>query len=64
MDCDLFILPSSIHEVILVPARTGICKRELDQMVKEVNQEAVDPEEILSDHAYYYHRKEDQIRMA
>ena len=64
VDCDLFILPSSIHEVILVPARTGICKRELDQMVKEVNQEAVDPEEILSDHAYYYHRKEDQISMA
>ncbi len=51
---DLFILPSSIHEVLLIPALPGQSKEELTDMVREVNMTQVAPEEILSDHAYYY----------
>lgn len=61
MDSDMYILPSSVHEVILVPAREGINEKELTDMVKEVNREELDGIDILSDHAYYYCRETDEI---
>lgn len=58
---DLILLPSSIHEIILVPAKEedgGIDRlADYNAMVKEVNEIEVADEEILSDHAYYYCRK-------
>lgn len=54
------ILPSSIHEVIVVSAdRMPVWK--LKAMVKEVNAEHVEPQEVLSDHVYYYDRNEKQL---
>lgn len=50
----LAILPSSIHEVIVVPMNDNIDPETLTQMVKEVNQQCVSTEEVLSDHAYIY----------
>lgn len=58
---DLYILPSSIHEVILIPAINGINRDELTEMVKEVNRDEVDDIDILSDHTYYYSREEGKI---
>lgn len=58
---DLFILPSSIHEVILIPADGKILQTELEEMVMEVNQTQVETEDILSDHVYYFSRKEKKI---
>lgn len=52
-----FLLPSSIHEVILVPADSNTSMEEFTQMVREVNETQVDEEELLSDHAYYYDSK-------
>lgn len=51
---DFYIIPSSIHEVILFPRSKAPSKEELDRLIQEVNQEYLDPEEYLSDHAYYY----------
>ena len=48
------MIPSSVHEMIIVPMTESITRKELDQMVKEVNENVVDPEEILSDHVYIY----------
>ncbi len=49
----LIVLPSSIHEVIVVPSNeTDLSKEELDRMVTEVNSSHVDPAEQLSDRAY------------
>lgn len=59
--CDLLILPSSVHEVLIVPDDR---KREYDYyrwMVKEVNTTQVDPEEILSYNLYRYDRKKEEI---
>lgn len=61
--CDLYILPSSIHEVILIPATSDTSYQELSQMVQEVNDTQVSPEEILSDHVYYFSRSSGSIRM-
>jgi len=54
---DLYILPSSIHEVILIPQNSGIQKETLEQMVREVNEEEVERIEQLSNHVYCYYRK-------
>lgn len=53
---DIWVLPSSVHEVILVPCpdNMDIDINEMTQMVRSVNQEQVPLEEVLSDHAYLY----------
>lgn len=54
---DYYILPSSIHEVILVPDTDSSFDHEfLTKMVREVNESEIRDDEILSDHAYKYHR--------
>lgn len=53
---DLAILPSSIHEVIVMPVDDNTNFRQLSEMVKDVNATQVLPEEQLSDHAYRFVR--------
>lgn len=52
-----YILPSSIHEVLVVPDTIIESPDELKQIIKAVNKEAVAPEEQLSDELYYYDTK-------
>ena len=62
---DFYILPSSIHEVIiLLDNEYAKAPEELARMVRETNRIVVDREEILSDHVYYYDREKDEIRIA
>lgn len=49
-----WILPSSIHECIIVPAEAGMEWKELKNMVQSVNEQEVAPEDYLSDEVYYY----------
>lgn len=60
---DFYILPSSIHEVILLP----VCAEEnpvrLQEMVKEVNESQVEVQEQLSDQVYFYDRKSERLRI-
>ena len=46
---DLYILPSSVHEVLAVSSEMG-SPEELAEMVVQVNMEAVDLDERLSNH--------------
>lgn len=62
---DLYILPSSIHEILLLPADAQqMSPDELTEMVREVNRTQLQKEEILSDHIYYYSLDRDTLRMA
>ena len=63
-ESNVYILPSSIHEVILVPAEGGMSTSELRDMVQSVNQSEVDEVEVLSDNVYYYDRETDKITIA
>lgn len=54
---EFYILPSSIHEVIIVPAKAGMDVESLENMVCEVNATQVQLEERLSDHVYAYNRE-------
>ncbi len=58
---NLYLLPSSIHEFIIVPKYEFIHKEELTKMVQEVNISQVTEEEILSDHVYEYCTEQDSI---
>lgn len=65
MQSNLFILPSSVHEVVLISdGEQHIGKEKLKKMVMEVNEMAVEPEEFLSDSIYYYDRNTDKIEIA
>ena len=63
LGADLYILPSSVHEVILLPKLSMFEKDELVNMVKEVNTEGVAADEVISDHVYEYNRTERLITM-
>lgn len=51
---DFVILPSSVHECIVVPADCDMDIEEMKDMVKCVNADAVKPQERLSDNVYCY----------
>jgi hypothetical protein len=63
LNSDFYILPSSIHEVILVINQGGIDKFTLKEMVCDVNKTQVAVDEVLSDQVYYYSRDKQQIMM-
>lgn len=48
------VLPSSIHEVLILPIEVGVRESELTAMVQEVNDTQVAPEERLADRAFYF----------
>lgn len=51
---DFYMLPSSIHEVIVISTGADISEKELKGMVEEVNQNYLLPDEYLSDNIYKY----------
>lgn len=59
-ECDFYIIPSSIHEVILIPCDNWE-KSMLDNMVVEVNENELDPVEILAYHVYLFSREDGEI---
>lgn len=51
---DFYVLPSSVHETLIMPKTADSDYKELEAMVQEVNATQVEPEERLSDHVYEY----------
>ena len=60
---DCYILPSSIYELIAVPCRKESDADLLHEMVQEVNQDAVSPEDFLSDSVYYCHADSGKVEL-
>lgn len=58
-----YILPSSIHEVILLTDKGMETPERLKDMIAEVNRTQVAPEEVLSDSLYYYDLQKENIRI-
>ena len=55
---DFFILPSSTHEVLILPDDGGMTYQELKAMVMEINSTQVSPEDRLADEVYHYDTKD------
>ena len=60
---NFYILPSSIHELILVISEDSLDALSLKNMVEEVNEMHVPTMEFLSDDIYYYDCNEGLIRL-
>ncbi len=60
-DSNVLILPSSIHEVMLVPESEETDVDFLQQLLLDANQSAVGLIDLLSDSIYYYRRDTDEI---
>ena len=58
---DFYILPSSVHETLLVPVSKEMQIEYLKSMVREVNATQVAPEEVLSDNVYIYRRADEHL---
>lgn len=64
LDEDYYILPSSIHEIIILPVSCTMGLEEINDMIVEINETQVSEEDMLSEHAYYYCREKNQLLMA
>lgn len=58
---NIIILPSSVHEVILIPDDEDTDCRELEKLVRQINRTQVAEDEQLSDHVYRYSPSSDRI---
>ena len=63
MEDDLYIIPSSVHEVMIVPVNTNLKKETVNDMIKDINSSMLDSMDVLADHVYIYHRQDNAITM-
>lgn len=61
---DFYILPSSVHETIIVPKYACDNVKHMANMVKEVNDTQVSETDLLSYHIYKYNAYEGQLEIA
>lgn len=57
-----YILPSSVHELLIVPKSPEMEPKELGEMVGAINQSEVAKEDQLSDRVYTYDREAGKVR--
>lgn len=55
-NADVYIIPSSIHELILMLDSASLDGKYIKKMVKEIDEKELDEWEVLSDNVYYYSR--------
>lgn len=54
LQSSFYVLPSSIHECIIMPESGEYSKESLSSMVAEINATQLDEVEVLQDHVYFY----------
>ena len=60
---NFFVIPSSVHETIIVAESEAPGREELGSMIEEINETQVEAEEVLSDRAYYYDRESGKLAL-
>lgn len=60
---DYYVLPSSIHELILLPVSLSVGRKGLEELVEEVNSFCVSEEEYLGGHVYRYSSVLGQVKL-
>lgn len=64
MDDNLIIIPSSIHEVLIIPEssiKDQYSLADYQYMITQVNEEQLPDDEVLSDHAYLFLRETEEL---
>lgn len=60
-NANLYILPSSLHETIVVPDSDDVTTEQLKEMVRQVNITTLSEADVLSYSIYYFSRETQQI---
>lgn len=63
-DSDLLVIPSSIHELLLMKYNSNIDVKAVNKMIQEVNQTVVDSEDILGDEYFLLRRTDEGFAFA
>lgn len=58
LGCGYYLLPSSIHEFLIVPDNAGGPQKNLPMIVREVNATQVAAQDVLSDSVYHFDGKD------
>ena len=58
-----YVIPSSVHEILIMPDAGDSFSEELNDTIKLINNEHVLDEEVLSDRAYFYEEKEKRFKI-
>lgn len=58
-----YIIPSSVHEILLVPIELDMETEKINDMIEQVNQEVVAKEERLENHCYIWDGGEGRIKI-
>ena len=61
---DLIVIPSSVHECIIIPNDGSMDRSVIEGMIHDVNSTQVPPKDILSEHAYMYDAQEHELMRA
>lgn len=59
-----YVLPSSVHEIIVLPESVGMPVKEMNYMVRTINQNEVQRKDRLSNNAYHYDAELGQLELA
>lgn len=60
----LYLIPSSVHEIIILPEMNDMEPDEVEQMVWKVNQEEVEPQDRLSNSVYLFDKDTQAVWIA
>lgn len=60
---DLFIIPSSVHECLILPDADPADGWQIKEIIREINETGLSAEEVLSDNLYIYEQCTDKLRM-
>ncbi len=60
---NFYVLPSSVHEMLIVPASEAPARDAMKEIVHEINETVVERKDVLSDSVYFYDRACEALRM-
>lgn len=60
---DIYLIPSSIHEFLIQPVSNTLKPKDLKEVIKDANENVIDPEIYLSDSLYIYKLETDTIEI-
>lgn len=63
LESSFYVIPSSVHEVLILPSNDTDDSEKIREMIKEINDTQVAAEEILSYSLYFYEKEGNRLHM-
>ena len=60
---DIYLIPSSMHEFLIQPVTNTLKPKDLKEIIKDANENVIDPEDYLSDSLYIYRLETDTVEV-